>query len=147
MTIIKTDFVTNSSSTAYIVFIPTKYYPSRHDLMEAFDNIKDNWMDDELTTEELDKLFDEVSEVIEYLKEGNEAIGFYDGYADDCTRETWHSCLELCERKGFVVGSVEIPSDGCSILQGIKEENIMGVLADCIDLPDVFKDFIKEEKR
>jgi len=143
---VKTDFVTNSSSTAYIVFIPNQYYPHKSEILGAYNTISDNISETPLCVQdELDKLVDEVEMMFEELKETNEGIYPYDGYGD-VTWEAWSTCLHICENHDFVLEYVDIPSDNGNVIKGIPEERIWKVLSNSIDLTGILKDFIKKEK-
>jgi hypothetical protein len=142
---LKTDFITNSSSTAYIVFIPNRFIPSRHDVMQAYKVIETNFglLEGEI---EKNELYEKVCEMVESLKmDLGEGIGCWNSYGD-VSREVWNTCLELCGFHDFVLSYIDISSDGGSIIKGIPEEDIWKILSNSIDLTDLLKDFIKEEK-
>ena len=68
---IKRDFVTNSSSTAMIVFIP-EHYNLETERIIITDEYKDYLEDEEPTKEEMLKVIDEITDNMNYLQSGEE---------------------------------------------------------------------------
>lgn len=139
---IKFSFITNSSSSAYIVFIPDHFKVSYGEVIDAYTK-SFNWFDelDELmeNDEGKDKLVEEVQECFEGLK-GGESFSYYDG------RTVFYTAIKICEENEFVVAWIDLPSD-CEIIEGIKENVIFNVLTKHIDIDKFLEPFVKECKK
>lgn len=111
---IKLDFITNSSSTAYVVMIPKNF-----DVAKAFSEISDKYSYYE---EELEEQFNDskpaflesIVSNIETLKNGSDLWG-------DETKG-FGTTMEMLEL--FVVASVDISGDTGGILTGVNMKRI-----------------------
>ena len=116
---IKSDFITNSSSTCFIVFVPKSYVMSDQDFEDAIIKERKWWDEDEdqepINTEDLKK---RAQEYIEILKSG-EYI-----YRDECGDGIDYKVYSLidciCVEKGFGLTSVENGCDGLYYIVGIS---------------------------
>ena len=127
---IKVDFITNSSSTAYVVFVPNKFKVNRDDARsmyrEGFYGEQDSLFGD--------KTFNDMKESIEELKEGKHIWT----YGDEGTpAAVYYAVLEICNRNGFIVSDSEFGGEGNNSIFGIKEEQVVEILKNHIDLNDV----------
>lgn len=86
---IKTDYVTNSSSTCYILSIPEGYYPLRKDVICAIENAYPFHFrgseGEPLNQKEIDELADEIHQDLEEIKLGDTITKFLSG--DGCDPE------------------------------------------------------------
>ena len=114
---IKTDFVTNSSSVAYIVAIPNSFVPDEKYIIKHFryhDYDREPWEDS--------KICSDFIEAFDILKSGDNI--YNNGYNEGCDTATFYSILEVCSEAGFFLASLDIGPDNGSSLQGINEEDI-----------------------
>lgn len=124
---IKVDFVTNSSSTAYVVFIPNRFEVSREQAKELFAPQYYGGKDEDFD----DDKFHDIQESIENLKEGN----YLWSYGDEGTPADIYYCvLDICNQNGLIVSDSEMGGEGNNSIFGIKEEHIMDILKNHIDL-------------
>ena len=115
---IKLDFITNSSSTAYVVMIPKNF-----DIAQAFSELKgkdNSWCYEEELGEEFDDnqviFLETVVSNIEKLRNGEDLWG------DDT--EAFGTTQEILLDKKFDVASVDISSDTGGILTGVNMKRI-----------------------
>lgn len=128
---IKTDFVTNSSSTAYVIFIPNNYYPSEVEIQKAYERYKKDFCDDEVELSE-ERLYKELPECLEQLKEGETLSSDYD-------YSLYYLVLQICGDAGLVLASMDMNGDGNNFLQGITEESIEKIFINHMDVLSIFK--------
>lgn len=126
---IKLDFITNSSSTAFVVLIPNQFYASDNEMRKLYD---ETLGEEEMTDE---KLFSELPECIESLK-GGDNLWTYGG--DGCNPDLWNTVISICERHKFILASLDMNGEGNNIIQGIKEEQIEELLINNIDISSMF---------
>jgi len=125
---IKTDFVTNSSSTAYVVLIPNAFYADDNELQEEHQRVVEE--NDIITSNEL--LYKELPECIELLKEG-------DSLTREYSDEIFYSVLGICENHGFVLTSLQMNGELNTYIQGVKEEQVENIFFENADLMSIFK--------
>jgi len=135
---IQADFVTNSSSTGYIIFVPDSYYVDKGNLRLAMQMTEEIHNISKLTDKQKTV---EIPEVIELMKSG-EAY-YYDDYDLDYERHIWLICLQLFTLEDFVIGGFEIGSEGNTCMTGVDQKNITDVLINHVDLDDMVKTLIK----
>jgi hypothetical protein len=129
---IKSDFVTNSSSTCFIVLVPNSYVVNDEILKKAIEEEGPYWNEEIPSFEQIKT---EVSEYLELLKDGNTI--WNDGY-DGVSPFIYTVTDRVISNEGFVIASVDIgPSD--NMLSGVREEKIMEVLMDRIDVSKICK--------
>ena len=133
---VKFSFVTNSSSTAYIVFIPDNFKASRKDIMDIYSEELEGYYD-ELNEDDIVK---EINEKIEDLKFG-ETIWEYDEYM------AYAIIRGLCSYHDFILTSLDVSSDGNGTITNIKKEKFIDILVSHDNLDDVMKPFIKCEEK
>ncbi len=127
---IKTDFVTNSSSTSYVVFIPDGFYADEIEISKLYEKLKGYR---EATEEELYK---ELPECIETIKEGDN-IWYYGG--DGVNATVYDIILEICSAHGFILSEMDMNGEGNNTIKGVPEETIENILANNIDIMSTFK--------
>jgi len=129
---VQTDFVTNSSSTAYIIFVPDSFHASDKQIDKAIQASKDINEDVYLTDEQRK----EVPEIVEMMKEGEE----YDYYEGE---NLWIICLQIFTDEDFIVDGIELHSEGHTLMKGIREENIIHTITNHIDLDGLVESLVK----
>ena len=128
---IKADFVTNSSSTAYVVLIPNEFQPDEDFIKQLYEDHYIHY-DNEVTDEQLYKEF---PELFEMLKEGDNIWC----YGDEGVPATlFNMAWSLCDKHGFVLASLEMNGEGNNIIQGVKEEAIEKIMINNIDMFSMF---------
>ena len=129
---IKYDFVTNSSSVAYVVMVPNNFYLNENEIREEY---KENELY-EKNPPTVEDVIKELSECIEILKEGDNIWH----YGQDGVNQTVFYMLgNLCQNHDFSIASIDISSEGNNIIQGVKEEVIENVITSNIDIMSIFK--------
>lgn len=137
---IKSDFVTNSSSTAFVVFVPDSFYPSDQDVEDALAKVKNDYDGEPPPDMIVDK---EIHECLELLKEGD---NIYTYYEEGVHQSIYYALLEILTQHGFVVNSIEIPSEGNEAIYGISEQAIEKIMINNIDLLSMFNSLQRSEK-
>ena len=115
---IKADFITNSSSTVYIVFIPNKFFVDNSELQKISN--KKMWYPELMKPEILDK----IAEYIGILK-GGDNIWYYGG--DGVDPEIFGMVVDICINYDFLIATLDINGEGNNIVRGIKEERIKNI--------------------
>ena len=127
---IKGDFVTNSSSTSYVVLVPNEFRPDDDEIKKLY--TEEYSFDDELSDEQLLK---ELPELFEILKEG-EDLWYYGG--EGTNQSLWGMILDICRTHDFLLTSLDMNGEGNNTIIGIKEEAIESIMINNIDLFSMF---------
>jgi hypothetical protein len=135
---IKTDFVTNSSSTAFVVMVPNNFYIDEGEIKNLYDNECSS--DKKIKYEELLK---EIPECIESLKEADNLWC----YGMDGLHPTiYNIILDMCVKHNFILSTLNIDNEGNNIIQGVKEETIKNILINNMDIMSMFESILREDK-
>lgn len=133
---IKSDFITNSSSTAYIVAIPNDFEPDQEDILEKF---KYHYIYKEHEEWPETQVLSEVEECIKILKKGDNLWSYGDEGTDS---RIFYTIADICNDGGFVLSIFEMSDEGNTRIQGITEEDVNGWFMDTqlhklkIEVPD-----------
>jgi hypothetical protein len=133
---IKADFVTNSSSSCFVVFVPSKYQ-LEDEILKKYISENMGWWDDEeeLTDDQyVEMMRDEVAECIEDLKQGKDI--YKDNYGDGVDYKVYATVDAIMSGEGFGVTSVETSGDGLDQIVGVPEEKIIKILGENLDLKE-----------
>jgi len=130
---IKSPFITNSSSTAYIVLVPNNYKLQEERMEEVFEEVSQNYSDHKKPD------FTEYETCIELLKEGENIYCDDNGYGGGITRITWDVLLFLCCYDKLVLNYLDTSSDMANIMIGVTQEKVEEILLNYVDLQKIFK--------
>ena len=134
---IKTDFVTNSSSVCYIVFVPNEFSVTDSMIEEAIEDEKCYWDDDDTLPPNVENMREEVSECVELLKQGDNI--YRNSYGDGVDTITYSIVQNILNSNDMDLTSIDISSDGEDIIAGITEEKVMKIMANNMDLNKLIK--------
>jgi hypothetical protein len=138
---IKTDFVTNSSSAAYIVMIPNNFFPDENEIQEVWKDRLLYYVPSPLPT--IKEVIKKLSECIKVLKEGENL--WYCG-SDGVSQFVYFMVTDICYNHDFVLTTIDINNEGNNIIQGIREEVIENMIINNIDIMSIFKLIQRENK-
>jgi len=144
---IKTDFVTNSSSTCFVVFIPNNY-TVKDETIKTYIESQMTWWDDEegeeLTSDEyVEMMRAEIVECLEALKQGTDI--YKDNYGDGVDYKVYSVIDELVGGEGFGLTSVQTSGDGLDQIVGVPEEKVIKIMGDHLNIMDFFKVKVRNE--
>jgi len=136
---IKSDFVTNSSSTAFVVMVPNSFHINEDEIKTYINNNYDETYEEAKEAE----AFDEIYDCIASLKKGDNLWT----YGTDGVHFTiYNSILDLCNEHKFILASLEMNGEGNNIIQGVKEEIIENMLINNMDVLSMFKSIQRNDK-
>jgi hypothetical protein len=133
---IKSDFVTNSSSTCYIVFIPNDFEVRRDDIKPAIEEML-KWADfDEMADDEIETFIEMIpQDIIGCVEELKSGESLYRGeYGDGLDSRTYDVLMNYLGWKDLLVSSVDISSSSEDIIMGVQQEKVLNILLNHIDL-------------
>lgn len=130
--LIQSDFVTNSSSTSYIIFVPDDFQLNDRCIDEA---LKECNFSDDMTITDRQRYID-IPEVIELMQSG-------ETYYMNDEIDLWSLCITLFENHGFIIGGAEINSEGNNVMTGVNQKSITDILINHVDLDDLVKTLVK----
>ena len=131
---VKTDFITNSSSTAYIVFIPKNFTITDSDIEDAFIKAHGHWQE-----EHAPNLVDNVKGAIEDVKRGSVCHQYDEMYE-------FYTLLQICRENDFILQDFDLPSD-CGFITGISSQMMTNCLAKEADISELIVCMEKDENK
>lgn len=143
---IKFSFITNSSSSVYIVFIPNDFSPGRYYIANLLEKELNEFPDEDtkhLLEKDKDEIIEYIADDIEDIKEGEQFC--YNEYTAPEVSE-WRVILKICEDNNFILATVELPMNESDAIIGLTQENIIKTLTSHIDLDKFMKPFIRNEE-
>lgn len=137
---IKSDFVTNSSSTCYVVLVPTSFKASDS-------TIKDHYLqacidagqgdEDDITEDLMEKVIEEVHEVIVELQNGGEI--YSTPYGDGLDYKIYNTVHNIIHNAGFGITSVETSGDGLDQTVGVDQDKVMKIILENSDITNLIE--------
>jgi len=113
---IKLDFITNSSSTGFIVAIPVDFIPDKKDILKYF---KDHRFDNR--SWENPKIIQEFYSHLDILKEGD-SLWYYGN--EGCDSQIFQTIIDICDDAGFLLKAFEIAVEGHNCIEALIEEDV-----------------------
>jgi hypothetical protein len=130
---IKQDFVTNSSSTCYIVYIPHDFVIKEQDISKKIIELQLYYGPPKIP----DKIFyTEIPEAFEHLKQGRDiwSGGKWNG-------NVYHTLVDLCNHFGFILKQFEISGDGENRIVPISTKEIENIIINQTGLCNLIQTF------
>jgi hypothetical protein len=118
---IKRDFVTNSSSTAMIVFIPEQYNLETERIVTT-EEYKDYLEDEEPTKEEMLNIIDKITDNMNYLQLGKEIS--IDQYGRDKL-----IFFEILSKDDLILKKIEVDGPGATTVYPITLDELKGFIS------------------
>lgn len=123
--IVKTDFVTNSSSTIYIVYVPKKYPFTTNKMVNEFNEQKKYYCEEDWepynTVHQIKNIFDGI---LDRLKKGKVVYS----WDDIAPGFFWQAVLNLLQKEGLVIQEVESGVSGDDCLKPITLDSIEKIM-------------------
>jgi len=123
---IKTDFVTNSSSTAYIVVIPPNFETTKEELESLLD-----WELDNEEEGEESYFFESTLDGIDSLKNG------FTVNPEDINENSFYALKNLLIKKGIIIAQIESGEKGVDSMTGVKPEVIEKTFLSICNLQEI----------
>lgn len=135
---IKMDFVTNSSSVCYVVFIPQSFVVTDKMIDEGVKEASYWWeFEDGEVGPTVESLRKEIDECIEALKEGDNL--YTSAFSGGVDKNTFAVLQVILDSNNLSLNSVEVSGDGETIVLGIQEELINKIILANTDLTSFIK--------
>lgn len=147
---IKTSFVTNSSSSVYIIFVPNDFSLNDIYLSNLYDKLIQEQINEDYIYDkkdfhdfEKDQFLETIKLQFESFKEG-EQYSYYD-YENYEVLE-WTIILNICEDHKLILSTVELSGSGSDVISAVTQESILKTLTNYINLDKFMQPFLREEK-
>ena len=124
---IKSDFVTNSSSTCYIVLIPPSFEVDKEKLKNLYDKFTYYNDRDSISFDDMLKEFDET---IQILKKGERI--YLDDFGNELHVVTFNSLEEYL--KDFYVNEIKLSTGGETSITGISMDKVFEIILNSSDI-------------
>lgn len=139
---IKTDFVTNSSSTGYVILIPDRFEFTEDEILELFAKMDAEYFDYDPTEEDNKKVISEVGALTEELKKGSCSFR-EDSISKDSDSIAAHMAafdilIELSEKHKFLMNTYDVNSSGQEEMIGIDMSKVENLMINNIDMFSIF---------
>lgn len=124
---LKTDFVTNSSSTCYVAFVPA----GSQITFEEYMNYSEDYYEDDAEQEEIQEELNNINRAITDLAAGREVWNpEYDG-----EHYSFWALISWLREKGFIITSAETGGgDGMDSIVGLPMDKIKKVIMEHSDM-------------
>lgn len=134
--IIKNDFVTNSSSTIWIVYIPSNY---SIDIDAFMEQLLEDYEEIELTDLMVEN---ELSESLDLLKSG-ESVWSY--HVDGLHFAIYDTLITFLSDHGHTIKAFDVSSEGSNMIVGLSSDEAKAAFLKSIDIDETFKLLTKGE--
>lgn len=127
---IKTDFITNSSSTMFIFFIPESFELDDHDIIKFMSDhehnyenyLEENGIDNKISYEEY--MLKETPDMFDELKQQG---GLWSYGTDGCPPMIYDTLLEILLKYKFDIETVDIGSEGSNQIISVNPDRIKDI--------------------
>jgi hypothetical protein len=121
----KTDFVTNSSSTVYIVYIPNKYPFTNRKILDAFETQKKWWDEEEYKNLTNEDVIDVFNYGIQKLKDGD---NIHPDWDEEIRTFMFNVITEVLDKENLIVLQTDTSASGNDFIAPIKKENMEKIM-------------------
>jgi len=120
---IKTDFVTNSSSTAYVVYIPQGYPITVKKITDAYEAQKRWTSEDDYKNLDKETVIEYFNEMIDSLKDGDYLMS-----GDEFPSIMFATVRVVLEKENLIFKTIEMGTSGIDIIASISQSDIHTLL-------------------
>ena len=145
---IKLSFITNSSSTIFIIFVPENFVLEKQYISKVHESILSDYeaelqLYDYFEDFNMDNFIIEIQNQFKLFKEGKRYTHYGCSYVEGIE---WRTLVKICEDNNLILTKIEMGSSGSDILKGISQESIINFLINSMSLDEFIKPFIGENK-
>jgi len=136
---LKFDFVTNSSSTCYVVLIPKPFKVDDDYLKEIFEKEQQYVATGEDTKFDFGYFKSEIEKSLEILRQGKDIV-YLDSYdANDNDELVFAVLLNIISKYNLGLTEIDMPSDGSTLICGVNSERVLEITLEYSDITKICK--------